>query len=165
MSLTNGRPSLLRSAGTGALAGLIGGAAMTTAERVLLPRIPGRRRPRVPRWDRRIASAAERLGWEMSPRARSTTGIASQLVYATMLGAAYGVASQHLRPSRAGRQLLDAGLMFAASLLAPELPRHKARRRKHRGRVERIGIRALEPVTPSRVFGRTTTLALSALTR
>lgn len=165
MSATNGRSSLLKSAGTGALAGLIGGAAMTTAERVLLPRVPGRRRPRVPRWDRQIASAAERLGWEMSPRARATTGIATQLVYATMLGTAYGIASQHLRPSRAGRQLLDASLMFAASLLAPELPRHKGRRRKRRGRVERIGLRALEPVTPSRVFGRTTTLALSALMR
>src|SRR5689334_25241826 len=154
------RPSLGRAATRGAIAGLIGGAAMTAAERVVLPRLPGRRTPRVLPWDARVADAADTIGWDMTTRSRTAAGITTQLLYAACLGAAYA-ALMSRKPSRAGRDLADAALVFAASLIAPELPRSRSRRR--RGRLAKVRQKALEPITVSKVFGRATTLALRAL--
>jgi hypothetical protein len=81
--------SVAGAAGRGALAGLIGGAAMTAAERVVLPRLPGRHAPRVVPWDKRVSVAADLVGWDMSPRSRTAAGITTQLLYAALLGAAY----------------------------------------------------------------------------
>jgi hypothetical protein len=104
------------------------------------------------------------VGWEMSPRVRTIAGIATQLLYAALLGAAYGAATSR-RSSHATRQLVDAGLVFAAALLSPELPREPRQRRSRRSRAAKLRLLALAPITPSRVFGQTTTLALKALTR
>lgn len=156
------QPSLARAAGRGAIAGLIGGAAMTTAERVILPRLPDRRRPRIAPWDERLSALAETIGWEMSPRARTTTGITTQLLYAALLGAGYAVLMSR-KPSRAVHELADAALVFGASLLAPELPRHQPRGRGRRTRAARLRQRVIAPITVPRVFGRATTLALRAL--
>ena len=134
---------------------------MTAAERVVLPRLPGRHAPRVVPWDERVSGAADLIGWDMSPRSRTAAGITTQLLYAALLGAAYAAIVSR-KPSRAGRDLADAALVFAASLIAPELPRAKARRRK-RGRFARMRQKAIEPITVSKVFGRATTLALRAL--
>jgi hypothetical protein len=163
--MRNGKkhPSIVRSASRGALAGLIGGAAMATAERVVLPRIPGYRAPRAPKLDRRLADAAKLLGWEMTPRARAAAGVTTQLMYAALLGAIYGAIVSR-QPSRSTRQLLNASIRFAASLLAPELEQRPPRRRR-RSRVSRLRAKALEPVTPSNVFGQATGLALRALMR
>ena len=150
-----------RAVARGAIAGLIGGAAMTAAERVILPRLPDRKRPRVVPWDERLESAADALGWDMSPGARTAMGITTQLLYAALLGAGYAALTAR-KPSRATRDLADAALVFAASLLAPELPRHRPRRRK-RTRVGRLRQRVTEPITAPKVFGRTTTMALRAL--
>jgi hypothetical protein len=164
MQRSNHRPTIGKSAARGAIAGIIGGAAMTAAERVILPRLPDRRRPRIVPWDERLSSAADAMGWEMSPRARTTLGITTQLLYAALLGAGYAALTSR-KPSRAARELADAALVFAASLLAPELPRHQPPRRRRRTRVERLRHRVIEPLTAPKVFGRTTTLALRALQR
>ena len=154
-------PSIGRAVARGAVAGLIGGAAMTAAERMILPRLPDRRRPRVLPWDERLASAADAIGWDMSARARTTMGITTQLLYAALLGAGYAALTSR-KPSRAAHDLADAALVFAASLLAPELPRHRPGRRKPT-RVARLRQRVIEPITAPKVFGRTTTMALRAL--
>src|SRR5690242_10028723 len=156
------KPSLGRAATRGAIAGLIGGAAMTAAERVVLPRLPGRRTPRVLPWDARVADAADTIGWDMTTRSRTAAGITTQLLYAACLGAAYA-ALMSRKPSRAGRDLADAALVFAASLIAPELPHRKPRRKG--GRLTRLGRRAAEPITVPKVFGRATTMALRAMER
>lgn len=157
------KPSLARAAGRGAIAGLIGGAAMTTAERVVMPRLPGRRSPRIIQWDERISNVADLVGWDMSPRSRTTAGITTQLLYAAALGAMYA-ALMSRKPSRAARDLADSALIFAASFIAPELPRTKKRLRR-RGRLARLRQRAIEPITVPKIFGRATTLALRALDR
>lgn len=157
------KSSISRAAARGAIAGLIGGAAMTAAERVVLPKLPDRRRPRVVPWDERIANAADAVGWDMSARTRTTLGITTQILYATLLGAGYAALVSR-KPSRAVHELADAALVFAASLLAPELPRHRPRRRK-RSRVARLRQRVVEPITAPKVFGRTTAMALRALQR
>lgn len=136
---------------------------MTAAERMVLPRLPDRRRPRIVPWDERIAAAADAIGWEISPRARTTIGITTQLLYATLLGAGYAALTSR-KPSRAARELADATLVFAASMLTPELPRHRPHRQKG-SRVARLRQRVVEPITPPKVFGRTTTIALRALQR
>ena len=136
---------------------------MTAAERVVLPRLPGRHAPRIIPWDERVSVAADLLGWEMSPRSRTAAGITTQLLYAALLGATYA-AIMSRKPSRAGRDLADAALIFAATLIAPELPRSR-RRRKPRGRLAKMRQRVIEPITVPKVFGRATTLALRALER
>ena len=156
-------PSFARAAGRGALAGLIGGAAMTAAERVVLPRLPGRHAPRIVPWDEHVSGAADLIGWDMSPRSRTAAGITTQLLYAAILGAGYAAIVSR-KPSRAARDLADAALVFAASLIAPELPRSRKRRRP-RGRFARVRQKAIEPITVPKVFGRATTLALRALER
>src|SRR5689334_25398835 len=93
--------SVARAASRGAIAGLIGGAAMTAAERVVLPRLPGRRAVRIVPWDARVADAADTIGWDMTPRSRAAAGITTQLLYAACLGAAYA-ALMSRKPSRAG---------------------------------------------------------------
>jgi hypothetical protein len=135
---------------------------MTAAERVVLPRLPGRHAPRVLPWDARVADAADTIGWDMSRRSRTAAGITTQLLYAACIGAAYA-ALMRGKPSRAGRELADAALVFAASLIAPELPRRKPRRKGDR--LTRLGRRAAEPITVPRIFGRATTLALKAMER
>src|SRR4051812_43174804 len=157
------KPSVARAAGRGALAGLVGGATMTAAERVILPRLPGRHAPRIVPWDERVSRVADVVGWEMSPRSRTAAGITTQLLYAALLGAAYA-ALMSRKPSRAARDLADAALVFAASLVAPELPRSK-RKPRRRGRLAKLRQRAIEPITVPKLFGRATTLALGAMNR
>jgi hypothetical protein len=99
----------------------------------------------------------------MSPRARVAAGVTTQLLYAALLGAIYGAVVSR-QPSRSTRQLLDAGIRFAASLLAPEL-KHRPPGRRKRSRVTRLRATALGPVTPWNVYGQTTGLALRALMR
>src|SRR5256714_10287620 len=157
------KTSVARAAGRGAIVGLVGGAAMTAAERVILPRLPNRRAPRITPWDARLSDAVDALGWEMSPRARTAASITTQLLYSALLGAAYAALVSR-RPPRAVHDLADALLIFAASLVAPELPRRRKRRRQG-SRLAKLGRRAVEPITVPRVFGRATTLALRALER
>ena len=159
------KPSVRDSAVRGAIAGLIGGAAMTAAERVVLPRLPTHRRPRVVRWDKNVSAFAEKLGWEMSPRARTVAGVSTQLAYAALLGAGYLVARRHVVTSRAGQRLLAAALEYGALLTAPELPRTSKRRDKRAGRLGKLRRKVLDPITPPSIFGQTTSLALKALVR
>ena len=156
--------SILSSAGRGAVAGALGGVAMTTAERALLPRQPDRRRPRVVEWDRRLGRLADHAGWEITPRTRTVVGIGTQIVAAAALGAMLGVAEDHLRTSREGRRLLDAAVVYAVSLLSPDLPR-SGRVSSRLSARKRLGRRILGPLTPPSVFGRTASLALKALAR
>jgi hypothetical protein len=135
---------------------------MTAAERVVIPRLPGRRSPRIVPWDARLADAADTVGWDMSPRSRTAAGITTRLLYAAILGEVYA-AIMSRRPSRAARELAEAALVFGASLVAPELPRKK-HRRKGSG-LTRLGRRAAEPITVPRVFSHATTLVLRAIER
>jgi hypothetical protein len=113
--------------------------------------------------DKRLAEAADLLGWDMSPRARVAAGITTQLLYAALLGAVYGAILSR-QPSRSTRQLVDATIRFAASLLAPELDQPR-RRRRTPSRIARFRASALSPITPWNVYGQTTELALKALMR
>jgi hypothetical protein len=156
--------SLAEVAFRGAVGGLAGGIALITSERLLLPRLHDRRRPRIVSWDKRVQRAAAHLGWEMSPRMRTGSGIATQLLASAMLGAIYELTNARYKPTGAAKGLLDAGLMFLASLLAPEPPKQdlKRKKKKKRGMLGRI---ALDPITTPVVYGEATTLAVRALRR
>lgn len=159
--------SVAELAARGAVAGLVGGLAMVAAERLVLPRLPDRRAPRVRPWEARVGRAARQLGVRLSPGRRTTVAVSTQLAAAALLGAGYYVARERMQPDRAGRQLLEAGLAYGISLLAPELPRTRVRRRRRvRGlRTDVATRRLLSPITPPSIFARTATLALRALAR
>lgn len=152
---------LMESAARGAAAGLVGGAVLAVAHRSLLPRLPDRKRGRAHAWDHRVRSAAARAGLDLSERMRTPTAIATELLACVALGVAYTVVIEQLEPSRQARKLLDAGLVYAASLMAPELERKKS----PRGWRKKLRNKALERVNAPALFGRTTTLALRALAR
>lgn len=168
------RPTIMSSAARGALAGLIGGVVLTAAQRVVLPTLSGRsRHPRnapddpFERVSRRLLNrlsggpksssfAALRMT-SHSPRARMAATIAARLVSAAALGAAYGMAVEQLDSTRAGRSLIDAALVFGASLIAPELAPAR-----QRGRAK-LRQRALAPLAGPAAYGRTTSAALRLL--
>ena len=78
---------LLQSALRGGAAGLIGGVAVAVVERELLSRITGGARHRS-RWDDVAASGLSRIGVDIGDRGRLVTGVASQILYSGLLGAA-----------------------------------------------------------------------------
>jgi hypothetical protein len=160
---THREVSLAEVAFRGAIGGIAGGIALIASERLLMPRIDDRR-PRIVSWDKRLQRTAQRIGWEMSPRVRTASGIATQILASAVLGAAYELANARYKPTGAAKGLLDAGLMFVASLLAPELPKKDLRRKrkKKRGLLGRI---ALDPITTPALYGEATTLAVRALRR
>lgn len=155
------KPTIMQSVTRGAAAGLAGGAALVMAHRVVMPRLPDRKKTsRVDPFDRRVAAAADRVGLELSPRARTAIAVSTQLACAALLGALYAVVTEQMEPSRAADDFIHAGTVFVASLVAPELPR---KRRKVRSLTERVGHAAMGRVTAPSVFGRATSLALRAL--
>src|SRR5437868_807807 len=95
---------LLENALRGAAAGLVGGAAITLVEREVLSRITGGARHRSG-WDDVAAKGLSRIGLELGDRGRIATGVASQIAYAGLLGAAYALLHEETRDSRAGRIL------------------------------------------------------------
>jgi hypothetical protein len=160
MAKRKSRPTVLSSAARGAVAGLIGGVVLTTAHRVLLPKLPGRTRKTRGQWDNRVSSVSDSVLGDLSPRVRTRVRVASQLASAAVLGAAYAVAVEQLDTSGAGRHLINAALEFGASLIAPELAQ---KRRRPRGRKARLRQRALAPLTGPAAYGRTTSVALKML--
>jgi hypothetical protein len=78
-----------------------------------------------------------------------------------MLGAAYALVIEQLEPPKHAEQVLDAMLVYAASLLAPELERT----RKPRGRRRKLQHMALQRVDGPGIFGKATTLTMKALAR
>jgi len=160
MATRRTKSTVLESATRGAAAGLVGGAVLVTAHRVFLPRLPDRKRHGTERWDKGIGAAAERIGWNLSPRARTTIGVATQLTCSALLGAMYAVVKEQLEPSRAADDFIRAGMVFTASLIAPEL---EPRKRRPRGLRRKAQHKALRSVTAPSMFGRATTLALRAL--
>jgi hypothetical protein len=150
---------LLESALRGAAAGLVGGAAITLVERELLSRITGGARHRSG-WDDVAASGLSRVGLELGDRGRIATGVASQIAYAGLLGAAYAVLREETQDSRAGRILLDGALTYAASLVFPDRPTPA-----RRGRRLALRRKVAEPVNPAAAFSRMTAMTLRAITR
>ena len=150
---------LLQSALRGGAAGVIGGAVIALVEREVLSRVIGGARHRS-RWDDVAAKGLSRVGLELGDRGRIATGLASQIVYAGMLGAAYAVLREEARDSRAGRILLDGAMTYAASLVFPDRPtpvtpgRRLALRRK-----------VAQPVNPAAAFSRVTAMTLQAMAR
>jgi hypothetical protein len=116
----------------------------------------GTRRER--EWDIGVADALAHVGVRLSERNRTAAGIATALVYASLLGAVYGVARQQLQRSPAALGLLDAALVYGASLVSRE-PRRPPRRVK--GRSARA-VRALSSIS---VFGTATAAVYKALSR
>lgn len=155
------RPGVLESAARGAVAGLIGGSALALAHRSLLPRLPDRKRSRVNPWDKQIASAASQIGWDLTSRTRLAAGLTTQLAASMMLGAAYTLIVEQLEPPKHATEVLDAMMVYAASLFAPE---HE-RTRKPRGRRRQLQHKALGRINGPMVFGRATTVAMKALAR
>jgi hypothetical protein len=149
---------LLGTALRGGAAGLLGGVAITLVERELLSRITGGARHRSG-WDALAAKGLSRVGLEVGDRGRIATGVASQLAYAGVLGAAYAVLREESRGSRAGRILLDGALTYAASLVFPDQPTPA-----RRGRRLALRRKVAQPVNPAAAFSRVTTMTLGALT-
>ena len=83
------------AAARGAAAGFIGGLGLNALDRFVAPRMGGAQRER--EWDKGVAAVFARVGVRLSENERAIAGIATGLVYATLLGAAYGVARQRWR--------------------------------------------------------------------
>jgi hypothetical protein len=143
----------------GAAAGLIGGLTLVALDRFVVPRLAGGSQ-RGRRWDDGVAHALARAGVHVRGRQRTVAGIATGLAYAALLGAGYGLARQRLRGTPAARGLLDAALVFGASMISPEPPRRpRGLRRLSKGGV------ALRGVSSVAVFGQATAAAYQALSR
>jgi hypothetical protein len=143
----------------GAAAGLIGGLALTALDRVVVPRFGGGRQ-REREWDDAVANTLARVGVRVTGGRRAAAGIATGLAYAALLGAGYGLARQRLRGTPAARGLVDAALVYGASLISPE-PRRRLRgvkRDSKRGAVVRH-------VSSVAIFGQATAAAYKALSR
>jgi hypothetical protein len=152
--------SLIETALRGGAAGVMGGLAISLVEREVLSRIAGGARHRSA-WDDLAARGLARAGLEIGDgRARIATGVATQLVYAGALGAAYAVLRERARESRAGRIALDAALTYASSLVFP--PRPTVARRGRRLTLRR---RIADPVNPADAFMRVTSMTLAAMAR
>jgi hypothetical protein len=149
---------LLQSALRGGAAGVIGGLAIALVEREVLSRVTGGARHRS-RWDDVAADGLSRIGLELGDRGRIATGIASQVIYAGLLGAAYGVLREEARDSRAGRILLDGAMTYAASLVFPDGPTPATR-----GRRLALRRKVAQPVNPAAAFSRVTAMTLRAMT-
>ena len=152
--------SLLETALRGGAAGMAGGLAISLVEREVLARIAGGARHRS-EWDDLAARGLSRVGLEIGEgKGRIATGVATQLVYAGVLGAAYAVLREQTRRSRPGRILLDAGLTYAATLVFPDRPKPTRRPR-------RIALRRkiTDPLNPADAFMRVTAMTIAALTR
>jgi hypothetical protein len=152
---------LLKSALRGGAAGLIGGVAIAVVERELLSRITGGARHRSG-WDDVAASGLSRIGLDIGDRGRLVTGVASQILYSGLLGAAYAVLREETRGSRSGRILVEGALTYAASLVFPDRPRPMMRGR-------RVGLalrrKLAEPMNPAAAFSRVTAMTLGAMAR
>lgn len=150
--------SLLETALRGGAAGMAGGVAITLVEREVLSRITGGARHRSA-WDDLAARGLSRVGVEIGDGGgRIATGVATQLVYAGALGAAYAVLREQARDSRAGRILLDGAITYAASLVFPDRPTPA-----RRGRRLALRRKIAEPVNPADAFVRVTGMALRAM--
>jgi hypothetical protein len=147
------------AAACGAAAGLIGGLALTALDRLVMPRLVGGTRPER-HWDDAVAGTLRRLGLRVSGRTRAAAGIASGLAYATLLGAGYGLVRRRMHGSAAARGLLDAALVYGASIISPEPARVSRGPRRLSKRSA-----ALRRVSPVFVFGQATTAAYKALAR
>lgn len=162
MARQRSKPTLMHSAARGAAAGLIGGAVLVTTHRVLAPRLPDRTRKGADAWDRRVGSAAKAVGLRLSPTTRTAIGVGTQLTCASMLGALYAIVTEQMEPSPATEDFVRAGIVFAASLFAPEL---QPRKRKPRGLRHKAQRKALRSITAPSMFGRATHYALRAMAR
>jgi hypothetical protein len=150
---------LLQSALRGGAAGLIGGVAIAVVERELLSRITGGARHRSG-WDDMAANGLSRIGLDVGDRGRLVTGLASQILYSGLLGAAYAVLREETRGSRSGRILVEGALTYAASLVFPDRPRPVMR-----GRRLALRRKVAEPVNPAAAFSRVTAMTLGAMAR
>src|SRR2546423_15102460 len=114
-------PGFLQAALRGAAAGVVGGVAVTLAERELINRVNGARHRAG--WDDAVRHQLQRAGIHVGGRGAIAAGVISQLVYSGALGAAYAVLSETATESRAGRALLDGALVYAASFVFPAKPK------------------------------------------
>ncbi len=148
--------SAAAAATRGAVAGLIGGLTLTALDRYVAPHLGGEARER--EWDQRVGRLVEAAGVRLSDRERTTAGVAAGLAYAAALGALYGLARHRWRSSPAAIGLLDAALVYGASLVSPEP------RRTRRG-TRRRSARAMRALSSVSLFGTTTAAAYKALSR
>lgn len=154
------RRSLLETALRGGAAGMVGGLAISLVEREVLARIAGGARHRSA-WDDLAARGLGRVGLEIGDGpGRIAAGMATQLVYAGALGAAYALLREQARESRAGRIALDGALTYAASLVFPDRP---APARRPRSLALRRKL--TDPVNPADAFMRVTSMTLRAIGR
>jgi hypothetical protein len=151
--------SPMAAAACGAAAGVIGGLALTALDRLVVPRLGDTVR-RERKWDEGVGDALARLGLRLSGRERATAGVATGLAYAALLGAGYGLARQRWQSSPATLGLLDAALVYAASVISPE-PRRQPRGARRRS----TRLTAMRAVSSVSVFGTATAAAYRALSR
>ena len=152
--------SMLETALRGGAAGVLGGLAISLVEREVLARVAGGARHRSA-WDDLAARGLARVGVRIGDGGgRIATGVATQLVYAGVLGATYAVLREPARKSRTGRILLDGAFTYAASLVFPDRPAPARRGRRLAPRR-----RIVDPVHPADAFMRVTSMTLGALVR
>jgi hypothetical protein len=113
LGLVRTRPSALRAAALGALAGLGGGVAMLIAQAV--ERQLGLDEPDSA-WERAVRREAAAQGRRLSERRVGTLAAGSRLLYAAGLGAAYGLLRGRLRLPRMSNATLLSGLVYAINL-------------------------------------------------
>lgn len=106
------------------------------------------------------ASGLSRLGVDVGDRGRLVTGVASQILYSGLLGAAYAVLREETRGSRSGRILVEGALTYAASLVFPDRPRPVMR-----GPARALRSKAADRMYPAAAFSRVTAMTLGAMAR
>ena len=154
------RRSMLETALRGGAAGVVGGLAICLVEREVVAWLAGGERHRSA-WDDLAARGLARVGLEVGEGGgRIATGVASQVAYAGVLGAAYAVLREQTRDSRPARIVLDGAMTYAATLVFPDRP--KPARRGKRFALRR---KITDPVNPADAFMRMTSMAIVALSR
>ena len=113
---TKGRVSVGDAAVKGALAGLLGGAALLLVERLeqrlLLPRVSDA--PTM--GEQAVQTVADSKGAELSKGAAQITGAAAQLGFCALMGAICGVIQNRLDVPPVVEGLMTAGVAYAASM-------------------------------------------------
>lgn len=157
------RMGMLEAARHGAVAGLVGGVAMTLLDRAVMPRVGGRD-PQVSAWDRQVARGAKRAGVRLTAGRRTFAGVATTLAYGAAVGAIYGMARTRLRGVDAATSILDTGLVYAARLVAGA-PAVSSRSGRAASRARGGARGAVQRGSGPAVFGRATATAFHYLTR
>ena len=153
------RPAVAEALVKGALAGVVGGAAMLVAETLADRRLLSRSGSARQEWRRLAGNVASRRLRAASRRQKQLAGVGMHLAYSAFLGAIYGVAKGRTNLSGPLQLFLRDGLMYAAYLSTRGFAPRRRPARLARGGTKR----GLLPVTADAVFATATAISFKAL--